>query len=319
MPALSVLLPVRDPGVHLTAALASLWRQSFRDFEVIAVDDGSADGSGEVLERAASREPRLRVFHTAALGLPAALNTALRHARAPLVARQDADDLSHRRRFERQLAALASHPCATIMGCRVRLFPSAEVGAGMRRWAEWHNRLLTHEAMQREVLIDSPLAHGTLVAHRADLERVGGWAERGWPEDVDLWIRLLDAGTRFAKIGESLYAWRQHPGSATRCSRRYARDRFHALRCDAVRRRFLRGRTRFAIIGVGTSLSDWHEAFDTDASVERIEARRPHPELLQGLKRPAILVYGAATARERWRGALMKSGKTEGRDFIFVC
>src|SRR5689334_24261365 len=95
MPALSVLLPVRDAGPYLTASLASLWRQSFRDFEVVAVDDGSRDGSGERLERAARREPRLRVIRQDARGLPAALNRALAAARAPLLARHDADDLSH--------------------------------------------------------------------------------------------------------------------------------------------------------------------------------------------------------------------------------
>ena len=66
----------------------------------------------------------------------------------------------------------------------------------MRRWAKWHNALLTHEAMASEVLIDSPLAHGTAMIRREWLERVGGWHERGWPEDLDLWVRLVRAGAR---------------------------------------------------------------------------------------------------------------------------
>src|SRR5213593_1676365 len=70
MPTLSVLLPVRDAGPFLAPALASLWRQTLADFEVIAVDDGSRDGSAEHLERAAAREPRLRVIHTPPRGLP---------------------------------------------------------------------------------------------------------------------------------------------------------------------------------------------------------------------------------------------------------
>ncbi|HKQ58224.1 MAG TPA: glycosyltransferase, partial [Candidatus Eisenbacteria bacterium] len=73
MPAVSILLPVRDAAPWLASSLASLWRQSFRDFEVVAVNDGSRDDSGDRLERAAAREPRLKVVHTAACGLPAAL------------------------------------------------------------------------------------------------------------------------------------------------------------------------------------------------------------------------------------------------------
>jgi glycosyltransferase involved in cell wall biosynthesis len=112
MPALSVLVPVRNAMPWLGTSLRSLWRQAFRDFEVVAVDDGSTDGSGEALDRAARREPRLRVVHTAARGLPLALNEGLRHARAPLIGRHDADDISHRDRFARQLDTLRRR-CST--------------------------------------------------------------------------------------------------------------------------------------------------------------------------------------------------------------
>src|SRR5262245_34647178 len=101
-PRVSVLLPVRDAAPWLATALASLARQTLADHEVIAVDDGSTDASGEILERAARRDPRLVVRHTPARGLPAALGLALSLARAPWVARQDADDVCHRTRLARQ-------------------------------------------------------------------------------------------------------------------------------------------------------------------------------------------------------------------------
>jgi len=104
VPTLSVLLPVRNAASWLGASLASLARQTMRDFEIVAVDDGSTDGTGEALERAARREPRLIVVHTPARGLPQALETARARATAPYLARHDGDDLSHRLRFERQLA-----------------------------------------------------------------------------------------------------------------------------------------------------------------------------------------------------------------------
>ncbi len=126
-PALSVLLPVRNAEPWLASTLASLWRQTFDAFEVIAVDDGSSDGSLGVLECAARREPRLRVLHTAAQGLPRALALAQAHARAPLLARQDADDLSHRLRFAFQVEYLRAHRAVAVVGCRLRLFPSAPV------------------------------------------------------------------------------------------------------------------------------------------------------------------------------------------------
>jgi GT2 family glycosyltransferase len=317
MPAISVLLPVRDAAPWLHASLASLWRQTFRDFEVVAVDDGSRDASGAILERAAAREPRLRVVHTAPLGVPAALNRALALARGSLIARQDADDLSRRRRLELQRAHLAAHPRVSVVGCRVRLFPRP--GAGMRRWADWHNGLLTHEAMAREALIESPLAHGAALMRRGALQRAGGWQDHAWPEDLDLWLRMLAAGCRFAKLPHALYMWRQHPGSVTRCDPRCGRERLAALRRTTLERGLLRGARRVTLVGVGESVQAWRRALESGGRVvSLLEAGRPTGGRVSVLAPPVVLVFGARPARERWRRALAAHRLTEGLDFAFV-
>jgi glycosyltransferase involved in cell wall biosynthesis len=313
----SVLLPARDAAPWIDASLASLARQTMRAFEVVAVDDGSADDTPARLERAAARDPRIRVIRTERLGLPAALETARGLARGEFLARHDADDLSHRRRFEVQLARLAAEPSVGVIGCRIRLFGAP--GVGMRRWAAWHNALLTHEAMARDVFIDSPLAHGSALFRAAALARVGGWQKRAWPEDLDLWIRMLDAGVRLAKAPERLYSWRQHGRSATRIDPRYAPERFRALKLDALARGLLRGRDRVTVAGVGTSARGWADALGARGlHVALLDAPRPRAETMARLVEPIVLVFGAQPARARWRAALAARGMAEGRQFAFV-
>lgn len=320
MPRISILLPVRNAERWLGRTLTSLARQRFRDFEVIAVDDGSTDRSASRLERAAAAGVlRMRVIHTPPLGLPAALNTALAHASAPIVARQDADDLSHRDRLAAQLEALDAGADRDVVGCRVVLFPARAVTDGMRRWQEWHNALLTHEDIHRERFVDSPLAHGGALIRRAWLERVGGWRERGWAEDLDLWLRLFAAGARFAKLPRALYAWRQHPGSATRTDPRYARARFVALKAEFLVRELPAGIRHVDLVAVGRTLATWREALAAHGIVARPRPHgRPTAATIAALARPVVLAYGVRLARERWRRALTDSGMMEGRDFTFV-
>ena len=316
-PRVSVLLPVRDGAPWLPSALGSLARQTLVEHEVIAVDDGSTDGSGDILERAARRDARLVVRHTPARGLPAALELALSLARAPWVARQDADDISHRTRLSRQIEWLEGHPDTDVLGTCIRLFPAFAVGTGMQRWAAWHNSLLTHEAMRRELLIDSPLAHGTMMARRAVLEAAGGWHERGWAEDLDLWLRLFARGARFAKLGSVLYGWRQHRASATRTDPRYSRSKFLSLKAAALDAGLLRGGRRATLVGVGTSLSRWHETLGPRIG-RRVEMRPPHAQTVPILRPPLVLAVMAPVARERWRTVLTRRGLLELSDFVFV-
>ena len=115
-----------------------------------------------------------------------------------------------------------------------------------------------------------------------------------------------------------LYAWRQHPASATRRDPRYTRARMDALRLDALERRPL-GRARQAtVIGVGVSLEHWTRLLRRHRwSVTPVT--RPRPDRgPDSFHLPLLLVFGAAPARTRWREALLRAGLTEGHEFVFI-
>ena len=108
MPTISILIPVRDGAPYLVEALESVACQTFSDFEAVVVNDGSTDGTGELLESWSAADPRFTLLHQEPEGIVAALERARAAAKAPFIARFDADDVMHPRRLEEQLALLTS-------------------------------------------------------------------------------------------------------------------------------------------------------------------------------------------------------------------
>jgi len=250
-PTISVLLPVRNGGRWLVAGLASLARQSLPTFEVIAVDDGSDDDTGALLDGWAAQDQRFTVVHQPAEGLVAALNHGLDQCRAPLVARMDADDISHPRRLELQAARFAARPEVGVVSCLVRHFPSRSVATGFRLYEEWLNSLRSHAEMERERFIESPVAHPSVMVRREILTEIGGWRDADWAEDYDLWLRCFEAGVVFDKIDRPLFFWREHRERLTRTDPRYSVPSF--LRCKAhfLARGPLASSSRFILWGAG--------------------------------------------------------------------
>lgn len=225
-----MLLPCYNAAATLDEALASLVAQTFTDFEILAVDDGSTDPTPDLLRAWAQREPRLQVLSQPHAGIVSALQRGLAACRAPLVARMDADDRCHPERFRRQVAFLEAHPETGLVSCRVAAFPPEQVRQGFRLYLEWLNGLLSDADLKRELFIESPLPHPSVMFRTALVEAVGGYQEHGWPEDYDLWLRLAQAGVTFAKLPEALLDWRERPDRLTRVDSRYSIENFLRLK-----------------------------------------------------------------------------------------
>ena len=115
-PLVSVVLPVRNGAADLPKAIDTILAQTFTDFELIVVNDGSTDGTAAVLD--AIRDPRVRVVHQENMGLAAALNRGISLARGRYIARQDHDDWAKPTRLEKQVAFMEANPdCALVGTC----------------------------------------------------------------------------------------------------------------------------------------------------------------------------------------------------------
>jgi glycosyltransferase involved in cell wall biosynthesis len=251
MPLVSILLPCYNAEKTLAEALESIANQTLSDYEVVAVDDGSTDGTLHLLEDWARRDGRIRVISGAHGGILAALNAGLAACRAEYVARMDADDRSHPERLAEQAAYLDKHPEVTVVSCLVRGFPAEQVREGFRIYMEWLNSLVTDEEIKREIFVESPIAHPSAVFRKAEVERVGGYQECIWPEDYDLWLRLYLAGGQFAKVPRILYEWREDPGRLTRADSRYSLENFMRLKAHYLAHGPLVGSDAVILWGAG--------------------------------------------------------------------
>jgi glycosyltransferase involved in cell wall biosynthesis len=221
-PAISVAMSVYNGERFLAEAIESVLGQTFSDLEFLIVDDGSTDGSRAIIEAYAAKDPRIRPIVRENRGLIASLNQMLDEARAPLVARMDADDVCLPERLEKQVAFLDDHPDYGVLGCWT---VDIDEHGGDWTGGDWTPHPLTHEEFVEHIDQRAPLLCHPAVVFRRDLVRaVGGYhAAYKHCEDLDLWLRLASI-TKIGNIPVKLLRYRHYAGQV---SNRHAVEQAH--------------------------------------------------------------------------------------------
>lgn len=201
---LTVLMPVYNAENYLRKAIDSVLCQKFEDFELLILNDGSTDGSVGIIKN--YQDERIRLVHNEQnLGLIRTLNKGITLAQGKYIARHDADDTSHPKRFQKQLAFLENNPAYALLGTRARI---------------WHGRIpspfiyahqFSHENIKVELLFNSPFAHGSIMAKTSVLQKF--LYDENYPvaEDYELWSRVASEYS-VANLPEILYNYRFHAG-----------------------------------------------------------------------------------------------------------
>jgi glycosyltransferase involved in cell wall biosynthesis len=207
-PQVSVLMPVFNTASYLGEALASISAQTFADFELIAVDDGSQDGSTEILKAFAARESRMRLVIRENRGIIASRNELLAAARADVIVWMDSDDVSLPYRIERQLERFRDDPSLVCVGTAVQCIDPDGNFLNVERYSTSHQGILTEQERGTGVRF------ATTMMRRELAMRVGGFREPfRIGEDFDLLLRLSENG-KMANLPDILYLYRQHISSA---------------------------------------------------------------------------------------------------------
>jgi glycosyltransferase involved in cell wall biosynthesis len=332
-PRVSILLPCRDAAAYLPDTIASIQAQSYRDYEIIAVDDGSTDETKAILMTWAASDPRIRVLSQPAEGIVAALQRAVAASKGDILVRMDADDVAYSTRIAKQVELLDANPDVGACGTLVRYFPRGTVQGGAQRYEMWLNTALEHDDIVREIFVECPIAHPTMAIRRKVLDQVGGYQDNGWPEDYDLVFRLWINGVAFAKVPEVLLRWRERQDRVSRTDPRYAEDAFRRIKVHYLKKTLINGHDGVIVWGAGPV----GKSFAQELQAQNINVRafiEPDPRKIgqtihdapvvapDGIAEYrgafAVAAVGVPNARQEIRDVLHEHGWIEGRDFVAV-
>jgi glycosyltransferase involved in cell wall biosynthesis len=195
----SVLLPVHNGSAYITKAIESIQRQSFTEFELVIVDDGSTDATPEIVKEIATKDPRIRYLRKNRGGIVGALNHGLEACTGKYIARMDADDISLPERLKLQLAFMETHMEVAACGMAIRKFRGhLPIFWMTERFPQ------TDRGVATRLLFNPPLMHPTTMIQSCILRDVGGYdPEYESAEDYELWSRIsaLHRITNLPQVG----------------------------------------------------------------------------------------------------------------------
>ncbi len=221
-------MPVYNAEATLLEALTSLRAQTFKSLEIIVINDGSTDGTLDLLRQ----QSGIKLLDHSHRGITSALNDGLAVAKGNYIARMDADDFSLPERIEKQASFLDAFPDIGIVGCRVKFGGNTEQQAGYAAYVDWINSLMEPRDIMLSRFIESPFAHPSTMFRRELFEEFGAYREGPFPEDYELWLRWMDQGVQAGKVDEELLIWNDPPNRLSRTDKRYSTDAFYETKAQ---------------------------------------------------------------------------------------
>ena len=330
MATIAVVLPVFNAESTIRRAVNSILSQTWNDLELVIVNDGSTDGTAEVLS--SIDDSRLKVIHADHVGVAEAANLATQSTSAPFVARMDADDWSHPDRLQLQFELLNSEKL-DVVGSQVSIVDeNGDALESLARYQRWINEetLFEHDILALR-FVELPIVNPTILARREYYEP--GFRCGDFPEDYDLMLRAAAEGMRFGKVAKVLFEWTDHSRRLTRTHGSFTPDAFMRCRREHLLAGTLNGIEKIDVWGVGKTGKPWiqwlleqgieiRNAYDIS---ERRVGKLIHGSLVRHPRQLAaadgtmiLIAVGAANAREVIRPQLKKHGYVVGSDAWFV-
>jgi cellulose synthase/poly-beta-1,6-N-acetylglucosamine synthase-like glycosyltransferase len=235
-PAISILLPFYKAGNSLEAAIQSILQQHCADWELLLLNNNADAQSSAIAQHYQLQDARIQVHHVPEQGIAYALNRGLSLAKAPLIARLDADDIALPGRLQKQLQFLQEHPQVGVVACSCAFIDTGGNAEGYGHFVDWQNSLLSPRQHWLNRFVEAPVAHPSVMFRKELAQRWGGYSTAALPEDYELWLRWMSKGVRFAKLPEALVQWHDHPDRLSRTHSNYSAAAFLEVKLEYLAR-----------------------------------------------------------------------------------
>jgi glycosyltransferase involved in cell wall biosynthesis len=229
-PLISIIMPVKNAGPFLEACLDSIQNQSYKNYELIAINDHSSDNSLEILHNYVHRFASLLVLNNNGLGIIDALKTGYAAQNGQFITRMDADDSMPPKKLEYLLDSLQNAGDGYVATGLVKYFSEGQLGEGYQKYEAWLNGLTeasrNFDERYKECVIPSPC----WMMKTSDFEKIGGFNSTTYPEDYDLVFRMFEGEMKVVGVREICHHWRDHGQRASRNDENYADNNFLDLK-----------------------------------------------------------------------------------------
>ncbi|MBV6646438.1 MAG: glycosyltransferase family 2 protein [Cyclobacteriaceae bacterium] len=230
MPKVSAVLPFLNAQSTLSRAIESIRSQKLNDWELVLVDNGCTDNSNRIALNLAKEDTRIRILNEGHLGVANAFNAGLKVSKGKYIARMDADDVSHPDRLSRQVDLLDQHSNIGVVATRVRYIGDEQKNQGFVSYVNWSNSILSSQDIYLNQFVEFPLVNPSLLFRKEVLTKYGSYKQDDFPEDYELFLRLIAKDIQMTKIDNPLLDWYDSPNRLTRSDKRYSPDAFFQIK-----------------------------------------------------------------------------------------
>ena len=222
----SIVIPFKNTATYLIECLDSILAQSYKDWEIIAINDHSTDDSLSIVESYSKKDARLKVFSNNGIGIIPALQTAYSKSSGGFITRMDSDDIMKPNRLELMTDLLLKYGKGNVSVGQVRYFSHRGISDGYSRYEKWLNGLTAlgnnYSEIYKECVIPSPC----WMVYREDFDNCGGFESNRYPEDYDLTFRFYQNNLKIIPCKQILLLWRDYDTRTSRTHEHYAQNYF---------------------------------------------------------------------------------------------